>query len=274
MRKLYTAAREPMLHFLLIGLALFILYNRVAPAGGDSSRIEVSQSQVDEMVRQFQSTWNRPPSAPEMRGLVETFVREEIAYREGVAIGLDKDDAVIKRRIRQKYELITEEENRSAPSDADLAAFLNANPAKFARPGLVTFEQIFFDPASTSPEAVDQARAALARGGNPASFGQPSMLPNKVGDSAIDQVASEFGDGFARSIESVPAGRWVGPIASGFGVHLVLVDRRAAPVVPPLAQVRAVVAREWESDQRGRAAEAAYRKIRAGYDVRVKAKLP
>ena len=276
MRKLNIGAllREPLLHFLLIGLALFVLYGRVSPGDSDSRRIVISPSHVDEMVRQFQSTWQRPPTRVEINGLIDTYVRDEIVYREGLSIGLDKDDAVIKRRIRQKYELIAEEGEQRAPADADLAAYLKANSGKFARPAVVSFDQIFFDPASNSPEAVAAVKAALEKGANPAAYGQPSMLPRQIANSSIELVARDFGDDFARQVGAAPVGRWVGPMASGIGVHLIRVSARAAPIVPPLNQVRAAVAREWENDRRTRASLADYRKARSNYDVIIKAKLP
>jgi hypothetical protein len=266
--------REPLLHFLLIGLALFIFYGRVSPGDSDSRRIVISQSQVDDMVRQYQSTWTRPPTQAEIRGLIDTYVHDEIVYREGLSMGLDKDDAVIKRRIRQKYELIAEEEERSAPTDADLAAYLKAHPAEFLRPAIVSFDQVYFDAATTSPEAVGAVETALAKGADPAKFGQPSMLPRHVADSGIDLVARDFGDNFAKQVGTAPVGQWIGPVVSGFGVHLVRVSARTRPALPPLDQVRAAVAREWESDQRTRSSDADYRKARADYDVIIKAKLP
>ena len=276
MRKVNFRAllREPLLHFLLIGLALFLLYGRVSPADSDSRRITISQSQVDGLVRQYQASYNRPPTRAELGGLIDTYVRDEVLFREGLSLGLDRDDAVIKRRVRQKYDLIAEEEQRVDPTDADLTAYLKAHPAEFARPAVVSFEQLYFDPASTSPEAVEMVKAALARGADPASLGQPSMLPARVASTSIELVARDFGDDFARQVALAPAGRWAGPLVSGIGVHLVRVTARAAPVLPPLGEVRTAVAREWESDRRTRSSEASYRKARANYEVIVKAKMP
>jgi len=266
--------REPLLHFLLIGLALFILYGQSSPGDRDSQRIVISQSQVDDLVRQFQSDFNRLPTPAEIRGLVDRYVRDEITYREGLSLGLDKDDAVIKRRIRQKYDLIAEEEERTDPTDADLAAYLKAHPAEFARPAVISFDQIYFDPVSMSPEAVGAVKAALARGADPAKFGQPSMLPRHVANSSIELVERDYGADFAKKIGGAPVGQWAGPIVSGIGVHLVRVSARTPRAVPPLGQVRSAVAREWESNQRTRSREADYRKARANYDVIIKATLP
>jgi len=266
--------REPLLHFLLIGLALFVLYGQASPGGSDTRRIVVGQGQVDDMVRQYRSTFHRSPTPAELNGLIDTYVRDEIVYREGLSMGLDQDDAVVKRRIRQKYDLISEEAERSAPTDADLAAYLKANPAEFLRPAVVSFDQIFFDPATTTPEAVGAVKAALANGADPATMGQPSMLPRHAANNSIELVARDFGDNFAKQVAAAPVGQWIGPVVSGFGVHLARVSARAAPTLPPLNQVRAAVTREWESDQRTRSRDADYRKVRADYDVIIKAKLP
>jgi len=115
--------REPLLHFLLLGLALFTYYGRVAPDDDGKRRIVVTQAEVDLLATQFQGTWNRPPTPAELNGLVDSYVRDEILYREGVALGLDRDDAVIKRRVRQKLDVLFEESIAQNPAtDADLQA--------------------------------------------------------------------------------------------------------------------------------------------------------
>jgi hypothetical protein len=226
------------------------------------------------MVRQYQSTWTRSPTPAETRQLIDTYVHDEIAYREGLSMSLDKDDAVIKRRIRQKYELIAEEANRSEPTDADLVAYLKTHADEFRRPGIVSFDQVYFDPTTTTPQAVGAVKALLQTGANPATLGQPSMLPRHVVNSGLDLVARDFGDNFAKGVAAAPAGIWVGPIASGIGVHLVRVSERAPPALPPFSQIRVAVEREWESDRRARSRLDDYRRARAGYDVIFKATAP
>ena len=266
--------REPLLHFLLIGLALFLVYGQASPGAGDSRRIVVSQAQVDAMVSQFQGSRNRLPTATELSGLIDSHVRDEIIYREGLSLGLDEDDAVIKRRIRQKYDLIAEEQVQVAPTDEQLRSYLRAHPDSFSRPQIVDFEQIYFDPTSSNPQKLFAAKAALASGGKPAGFGDPSMLPAKVSDSSLELVAKDFGDEFADRLGTVPVGKWAGPLASSFGVHLVRVNARSARSLPPLDEVRADVLREWESDRRAKSRDEDYRKLRDGYEVVVEATLP
>jgi parvulin-like peptidyl-prolyl isomerase len=266
--------REPLFHFLVIGLGLFLLFGQASPGDSESRRIVVGQGQVDALVRQHQSTWNRPPTQAELQSLIDVYVRDEILYREGVALGLDQDDAVIKRRVRQKYELIAEEENRTEPTDDDLRAYMEAHPAAFVRSAVVSLDQVYFDPSVASPENVAAAKVALSNGASPASYGQASLLPRRIENSSLDLVARDFGKTFARQVGSVPTGQWIGPVASGIGVHLVRVRSRLEPALPPLDQVRSAVAREWESDRRSRARDADLRKLREEYDVVVDGRLP
>ena len=215
--RLKRILREPLLHFLLIGLALFIYYGHVAPGGGSERSIVVSQAQVDELGRRFQATWNRPPTAQELSGLVDSYVSDEILYREGKALGLDRDDAVIKRRVRQKLEVMAEEAGeRDAPTDAELTAYLNAHPEKFARAALVSFEQLYFDPAKPGVESrIKAANVALSAGDAPDALGDSTMLPVSVDREGIDAVMREFRLRLRYGIEDGAAGTVDGPVRSG-----------------------------------------------------------
>ncbi|MCX7054663.1 MAG: peptidylprolyl isomerase [Proteobacteria bacterium] len=193
--------REPLLHFLLLGLALFAYYGRVAPDDDGKRRIVVTQADVDLLATQFQGTWNRPPSPVELHGLVDSYVRDEILYREGVALGLDRDDAVIKRRVRQKLDVLFEESVAQNPAtDADLQAYRDANPAAFRKPAVVSFDQIFFGSDAVTPQRLEQARAALARGADPGTLGQATLLPSRQDAMPIDLIARDFGEKFAAQL--------------------------------------------------------------------------
>lgn len=268
--------REPILHFLLIGIALFVVYGQLAGEDRSGKRIVVSQALVDEMAREYQTRWMRTPGDQELSGLVETYVRDEILYREGVALGLDRDDLLIKRRVRQKLEVIVEEQgSRAAPSDADLADYMTKHPARFLRPATVSFDQILIEGtgARTDVErAIAAARIALARGTDPGALGQASILPGRVENTAVDLVARDFGAGFSERLATVPIGVWTGPVASGFGAHLVRVTARIPPVMPPLESVRPSVAREWENERRVSSRGASYQRLRDSYTVVVEAR--
>jgi parvulin-like peptidyl-prolyl isomerase len=273
-----SVVKEPILHFLLIGIALFVVYGRVAAPDRAGTRIVISQPMQDDMAREFAARWSRPPGEQEMTRLVDARIRDEIAYREGLALGLDRDDPVVKRRIRQKLEIVDEERiARDAPSDADLTAYLTRNAERFMRPATITFDQVYFDGSGKAADverAVAAARAALMRGANQATLGQRTMLPGHVEGMALDLVARDFGEGFAARIVNLPVGEWAGPVASGFGAHLVRVTERTPASLPPLEAIRMQVAREWENERRTISLDENYRKLREKYDVVIDAKAP
>jgi hypothetical protein len=263
--------REPLLHFLLLGGLLFALYGALAPASNTAQTIVVSRTLVDDLIAQHQSTWMRPPKPHELDGLIATYVRDEMLYREGLALGLDRDDAVIKRRVRQKLEVITEEQlAATVPDDAALTAYLSANAARFSRPAVLSFEQITLD-GSASPARLEQAltaaRAALQRGAAAQTLGLRTLLPAQQSQVSLDWVVRDFGQAFADQLVQLPVGEWAGPVASGIGVHLVRVTERTAGGLPPLAAVRTQVAREWQNTQRERSREQHYQALRTRYAV-------
>src|SRR5678816_1137640 len=142
--RIRTLLSEPMLHFLLIGIALFGAYRWVSPGDSSGRRIIITQGVIDDLVTQHVAAKGREPSSTEMNHLIESYVRDEILYREGVRLGLERDDIVVKRRVRQKIEMIAEEDaSTRAPTDADLSAYLMANQARFVQPATLTFEQVF-----------------------------------------------------------------------------------------------------------------------------------
>lgn len=252
--KLPAFLREPLVHFLLIGLALFMLYGRVAPEGSDSRTIAVDAARVAELSRQFQAVWSRPPTATERQGLIDAYIRDEVMYREGLAMGLDADDPVIKRRVRQKLDVITEEiGNQQAPSDAELSAYLAKNANIFRQPPILSFEQVFFSGDAPAVAVERQSREALAllnQGAPLASVGQATMLPAIVNATPADLVARDFGEEFAKQLETLPLNVWQGPIASGMGAHLVRITERKPSELPALASIRPQVLREWENQRR------------------------
>jgi PPIC-type PPIASE domain len=264
-----TIVREPLLHFLLIGLGLFVLYGLVSPGDSASRTITISQGQVEDLRRQYAALWGGPPTAVQLSALIEAQVRDEVLYREGMAQGLGTDDPVIKRRIRQKVEVMAEEEGSDeAPTDAVLDAYLRSHRAKFVTPAKLSFEQIYFNPQGPdTPESVAAARAKLAAGASPGSYGQPTMLPARVTTTDADLVARDFGAEFATAVAKLPVGQWSGPLGSGVGVHLVKLTALQPPAIPPLADIRPAVTREWENDRRVAANEASYKRARAKYDV-------
>jgi hypothetical protein len=268
--------REPLLHFLVIGAGIFLLYHFVRGGNETAPReIVISESRIEALGENFQRTWMRPPTSQELRGLVDDYVKEEVFYREAIAMGLDRDDTVIRRRLRQKMEFVSEDAAATAkPTEAQLQQFLTAHPERFVEPARVTFQQVFVNTEQRGESARRDAERILAklqagRGpADPAEAGDPTLLPAGLEDATPQEVSGSFGDEFGKQLDSAPVGQWSGAISSTFGLHLVRVAGRSVSVVPKLADIRPVVVREWQGQQRTQLGDAFYLSLRSRYDVR------
>ena len=264
--------REPLVHFLFIGLVLFVFYNWVsAQQGGSERQVVFSAAMVNEIAQGFQTTWQRPPTAQELQGLLEARVREEMLFREGVALGLEADDPVIRRRIAQKVDVLAEESALQAPAtDAQLEDYLQRNAGRYALPAEVTFEQVLFDPQKHGEQLQATLTAGLQRlrAGLPANqVGDRTQLPERVEATPADLVAREFGESFAAALDKLPVGTWDGPVPSGFGWHLVRLQRFTPGRPATLSEVRKAVERDWENERRQQAKQAFYDQLADKYEV-------
>jgi hypothetical protein len=274
--------REPLLHFLLLGAGLFLAYSLMPrTAGSQTGKIVVTEGQVENMVAGFAKTWQRPPTAQELAGLVNDRVREEVYYREALALGLDKDDTVIRRRLRQKMEFVSEDiAAQGQPTDDELNAYLRAHPESFRTQQLFTFSQVYLDPlkhGGNLARDVAQLLAQLGQGGvkiDPASLGDALMLEHSYAGVAGSEVASQFGDGFAAALGTLAPGKWQGPVESGYGVHLVLLSQRTDATLPALAEVRDAVVREWTNARRLETNEKFFQELLKHYTVTIEQPKP
>jgi len=269
--------REPLLHFLLIGAALFLLYSALNLGASDAPReIVISEARVAAIAENFATVWMRPPTADELKGLVDDYVAEEVFYREAIAMGLDRDDTVIRRRLRQKMEFLSEGIADSVePTDAQLQLFLEQNAGKFARPAELTFRQVYLSPERRGDRARADAEKLLTAlqadrvAMDPAELGDPTLLPATMEAASPQAIANAFGEEFAQQVDEVALGQWSGPIESGFGLHLVRIDARVAAKAPTLGEIRPIVLREWQAGQRYRQNQSFLAALRDKYDVRV-----
>ena len=273
MKRLLT---EPLLHFLVLGAALFAAYAVMSKGGAsEPARIVVTQGRIESMATQFARTWQRPPTDAELQGLIRGYIREEVLYREGLALGLDRDDQTIRRRVAQKLEFVADSAEAVEPSDQDLQAWLDSHRERFSSEARFAFRQIYLDPKRHPETLVADAQKMLAelnrpRGGRDAAdLGDPTLLPPMLENASVSDVAKIFGGEFAAAVAKLAPGRWQGPLESAFGVHLVQVIDRTEARAPELAEVREAVKREWERARRVEASEMLYRRLLARYSVTV-----
>jgi len=270
--------REPLLHFLLIGGVMFAIYAYFerGPATAETSKeIRLTPDDVLAMGTYFQAQWRRMPTPEEFGLLVENKIQEEVLYREAIAIGLDKDDTIVKRRMAQKMQFLAEDVAAAhEPDRVELEAWYAKNADKFALPGRISFRQIYFSPDRRGERTHEDAVKALAKlASQPvdsklaASFSDPFMLQEYYGDRSSNQLAKEFGPVFAQAIFRTKVGAWQGPIESGFGWHLVFVDSFVPGRAPAFAEVEPEVKTAWLGAQKEQAWRKAYETMRAKYTV-------
>jgi len=269
---------EPLVHFLVLGAVLFVAYRLVSTPGRSEGRgeITVTQGQIDNLISGFSKAWRREPTPDELAGLIRDHVQEEVYCREAIALGLDKDDTIIRRRLRQKMEFISEDlAAQGEPSEAELAGFLRTHSDSFRSEPRFTFRQVFLDPEKHGANLARDAAQILSQlnrahsGADAAAAGDPFLLDSEFTSMTSGDMTRQFGPRFLTRLQALEPGRWQGPVESGFGVHLVLVTERIEGRMPALAEVRDAVRREWEEARRVKANEAFYRKLLARYTVRI-----
>jgi len=270
--------REPLLHFFLIGLVLFGTYAYInhGRIGIESpTQIVLSLDELGMMTAYFESQWHRPPTPQEFQAMVEDKVKEEVLYREGLVMGLDKGDTIVKRRMAQKVQFLAEDVAMAhEPSTAELKAWFEKNSSKFALPSRYGFRHLYFSPDKRGTNAHDDATKALARiAGQPedttliAPAADRFMFQDYYGDRTPSAIAKELGPQFAVALEKVNPGSWQGPIESGFGWHLVFVDTVIPGRIPAFDEVESDVKTAWLGEQKAQAREKAYKSLRSKYTV-------
>ena len=269
--------REPLVHFLAFALAIFMLYAALNPSDSVSpGRIVVTQARIEQIATLFARTWQRPPSPSELKGLIDDYVKDEVFYREALKLGLEADDTVIRRRLRQKMEFLSDAANEILnPTELELAEYLNAHAEEFFVEPALAFRQIYLNSERRGDKTNEDAKAALeALRSNssldPASVGDPTLLPSELPLTSKTSVSQTFGPAFAEEITKSAPGNWVGPIKSAFGAHLVRVQEISPGRVPTLAEVRDAVQRDWASEKRRTLAERRFNELLKQYDVTFK----
>lgn len=270
--------REPLLQFLLVGAALFGGYRWLHPEpGGDDAERRIVVTEDD--LRQMSLTWlaqgGPPPSPEQMQSLVERWVHDEVLYREALDLGLDQGDTIVKRRLVQKMAFLSDDlADLRDPTRAELEAWFAARADRFALPPRASFRQLYFSPDRRGEQAragAEAALVALADGSvaseQALSLADPFVLQHYYPDRTPEQIAKDFGPGFADALLQLEPGAWRGPIESGFGWHLVFVESILPARVPGFAEAEEAVEAAWMAEQRDTFERRAYEAMRARYEV-------
>lgn len=267
--------KEPLFVFLLLGGAMFVLFQQVSnDYQPDNAEIVVTEGQIQSLLLGFEKVWQRSPSKKEVDGLIQSYIREEIFYREALAMGLDKDDSIVRRRLRQKMEFILEDiASLDKPEEQELQVFLATHEEDYRQPSRFSFRQVYVNTSKRGESAQSDTIALLAKlkvqDSNAKSLGDQLMVKHQFNLETEREIERVLGSQFLQSLNDISAGSWQGPIRSGFGLHLVRVDEHIERKTPELNEVRDQVVRDWELEKRNQANETFYENLRKSYTVKV-----
>jgi hypothetical protein len=263
--------REPLVHFLIIGVVLFAIFDlRQGDSGETENLILISAGQVEQFSAQFERTWLRPPTDAELAGLIEGYVRDEVYYREARAMGLDQNDGIVRQRMRLKLEFLLEDlASEAPPDDEQLTVFMQRHPDKFQIEPRLSFTQVYLNPDKRQDITADatETLARLTGGAAPETEGDRLMLEQGYTLASQYKITSVFGSSFAEQLVELEPSGWTGPIFSGYGAHLVKVTEKHPRRYPDLSEVRDDVALNYMVERRQELKDMAYGKLREGYEV-------
>jgi hypothetical protein len=271
--------REPLVHFLIIGAAIFVIYGLMGQQDGEEQEraITITSGEIGWLTDTWEKRWNRPPTAEEREGLIKQYLRETILYREAVAMGLDRDDTVIRRRLAQKLEFLAEDLIRpNPPTEDDLRTYFEAHMDRYQPPDLITMTHVFLDPDKRGDQTLKDAETIKAKlialkepPQDARSFGDPFMLQSYYPERTEAELAKLFGRGFAKPVFKLAPQQWHGPVLSGYGTHLVYVHDRREAEPPTFTEVEERVRQDWENDKREQLNEQFIASLMGRYDVTI-----
>ena len=277
--RLTRLVKEPLVQFLLIGAGIYGAYALYgAPDEEVSDRtIRVDSSRIESFIGEWERRWNRPPTRQELDGMIDTFVREEILYRQAVAMGLDEGDPITRRRMAQKLEFLTSDIARTKePEEGELEQYFEDNKLLYAEPDLISFSHVFIDPDRRGEATLDDAQKILAQ---LQTAGEPDTETLDAGDRLMVQnyfpafseldIRRQMGGGFSAAVMQLEPGQWHGPVLSGYGVHLVYVYSLQTAPAPEFDDVQAAVLDNWLAEQREKFNAAFFQSLKSRYDIAI-----
>jgi hypothetical protein len=256
--------KEPLLHFILAGGLLFATYAWLDGGGDAAPRVvRITAAEVNWLKDTWARQWQRPPSDQELRGIVADYIKEVLLARHAHELGLAENDPVVRRRLAQKMAFLVQDTARLAEPGADeLRQLYDDNRARYQTPARISFSQLYFK----TETAARQGLTALAAG-DTAEIGDRILLEREYTRADEQTVASLFGDAFAARVFALEAGQWHGPVASGYGFHLVRISQRREAQPRPFDEVRPQVLDEWHRSQQAKAKAQFFAGLLQQYDL-------
>jgi len=271
--------KEPLVHFLLIGLGIFLIYGWVSDEQSDENKIIIDDNHLSHLVSIWELQWNRPPTEEELQGILESYLKQEIFYREALKMNLDHNDEVVKRRLAQKMEFLSDDLSTlvDPATDEKLQAFYKENEEKYQVPYQFSFNQVVFtgdrhqDPESAARKALEKFGTGLPDAMR--EQGDPLSIRYRFENLYEPQVDKELGGSVAASLRDLPLNQWVGPVASGYGVHLIYLTERKEPFYPEFQNIRDELARDYSYQTEQENQQLIYQSLKKNYDIEITADL-
>ena len=264
--------KEPLFHFLIIGALIFVVFSMVNQNEPTVSgnMIIVTNAEIERLSGNWSKRWNRPPTETELKGLVDSYIKEEVYYREALALGLDKNDTILRRRLMQKMEFLTNDlAELSTPDKSELKKYLLDNKEKYQLPARVSFSHIYFSLDKRGAKAFEDAKNAMPQLNDLSTpeKGDSFMLPYNFVQKTPFEVERLFGAGFAEQLFTLNTNAWQGPIASGYGFHLVRISEKTDPRMPELFSVIDKVRTDLMFELRQKMNKKIYEKFKERYEI-------
>ena len=272
--KLSTLLREPLFHFLLIGAVIFLLFSQINTTEDENDKqIIITKEKIENLENAWIKAKGRQPSAEEMKQQLEYDIREQVLYREAMAMGLDKDDMIIRRRLSQKMKYLFDDLSVvDKPSDAALKKFVSEHPSKFTKPATISFSQVYLDPKEHGDRLEVDAKDLLMELNattikETIGFGDRSLLPYEFSNERESDIRGMFGEAFVKQVFKAKTDSWQGPFSSAYGLHLIYIKTRSNAYLPPLSAMRDRVERVWISTKQREANEIFYQSLLERYEI-------
>ncbi len=269
--------KEPLLHFLVIGALIFVVFSVVNKEEilFDGKKIVVSAGDIERLSANWSKKRNRPPTETELKGLIESYIKEEVYYREALALGLDQDDTILRRRLMQKMEFLSNDlADLSNPDETSLNDYFLENQDKYELPARISFTHIYFSLDKHGNRIFDDAgkvlteiRASSSPISRASSRGDSFMLQYDFTLETPFEIARLFGQGFAEQIFQTETDSWQGPIESGYGLHLVQINEKVEARMPELAAAIDKVRTDYMFEQRQKTNKAIYERFKERYEI-------
>lgn len=269
--------RDPFIHFLIIGALLFTVYEVINDGTDQEGKlISVTQGQIYSLIAKFEKTWGRPPQSGELKALIDELVLDEIYYRQALALGIDRDDALIRKRLRQKMEFYTEVDSENLhPSEGELQQFFSENADDYRLEDHYSLRQLFLSTNRSEADLerrVEQMKNGLASGELPDA--DSSLLPSSFSLAGKREIVRHLGLDFYNKLEGLDTNKWIGPIESSMGMHFVFISERLEGGMPELGKIRDSVTKDWRYRRSLEMRERLNERLLAEYAINVEWPVP